>query len=215
MPPIIPILLATALGFGIGYKFRDCICKKDKYQIQPDTNEYSDDTQNVASTPQVNSGFSLQRIENIFRQYNVPLASDYSFSRLLDVIEKESYVSLLKHIDKEISAPNELFHFLEDEQFNVKNFVINNSDGKPFVTVEYVNKLLENKGINYSHLKTIEEKVEFLLVLAQGTGTKRFQESFGNDLATFLHLFETGEDISIVFEEIKSTVHKRLDFLSY
>ena len=142
------------------------------------------------------------------------MTSDYSFSRLLDAIEKDSYVSLLKHIDKKITSANELFHFLEDEKLNITYFEITDSEGEPYITQDVIDAILENKNVDYSHLKTIGEKVNFLLILAQGTGTKRFQESFGTDLTTFLNKYKSGQKADVVFEEIKTTVHNRLEFMS-
>lgn len=216
MPPIILILFSATLGFGLGYKLKDCLCKKDNPSILPNdpSQNHSDETQNVVATPIVNPGFSLCSIEKLFGQFNIPLTSDYSFSRLLGAIEKDTYVSLLKHIDKEISSPGELYRFLEEESLNVTDFEFSNSTGEPYISEDGVNTILESKEVNHSNLKSIDEKIKFLLILAQGKGVKRFQESFGNDLATFLNKYKDGENTEIIFEEIKSTVHNRVEFLS-
>lgn len=216
MPPIIPILFAAMLGFGLGYKLKDCLCKKDNPSIQPNdpSQNHSDESPNVVATQIVNSGFSLRNIEKLFGQFNIPLTSDYSFSRLLDAIEKDTYLSLLKHIDKEISSPGELCHFLEEKNLNVTDFEFGNSTGDPYISEDGVNTILESKEVHHSNLKSIDEKIKFLLILAQGKGVKRFQESFGNDLATFLNKYKDGENTEVIFEEIKSTVHNRVEFLS-
>lgn len=216
MPPVIPILFAAVLGFGLGYKLKDCLCKKDTRPVQPNIKiqAYPEDTPNVPSSPRKESGFSLHSLDKLFIQYNIQLTSDYSFTRLLDAIEQNSYVSLLKHIDEQIQSPKELFQFLEDEKLNISNFDIGDSRGEPYISQDSVNAILESKHVNHSHLKTIEEKIKFLLILAQGKGTKRFQESFGNDLATFLNKYRAEEKTDVVFDGIKSTVHNRLEFLS-
>lgn len=36
MSPIIPIILAAVLGFGMGYKLKDCLCKGKKSSDLPD-----------------------------------------------------------------------------------------------------------------------------------------------------------------------------------
>lgn len=215
MPHIITALFTLALGFGLGYKLKDCLCKKDNPSIQPNikTQTYPNVISNVAPSPQ-NSDFSLHSLNKLFIQYNIPLTSEYSFSRLLDAIEQDSYISLLKHIDNQIKSPDDLFHFLEDENLNITNFDFDNSIGEPYISKESINTILESKQVNHSHLNTIEEKIKFLLILVQGRGTKRFQESFGNDLATFLCRYKARENTAVVFEEIKSTVHNRLEFLS-
>ena len=123
-------------------------------------------------------------------------------------------MSLLKHIDKEISSPGELYRFLEEESLNVTDFEFSNSTGEPYISEDGVNTILESKEVNHSNLKSIDEKIKFLLILAQGKGVKRFQESFGNDLATFLNKYKDGENTEVIFEEIKSTVHNRVEFLS-
>lgn len=216
MPPVIPILFATVLGFGFGYKLKDCLCKKESSCAQPDIRiqEFPDAYSNASTIPQNDSHFSLHGIDKLFSQFNIHLTSDYSFSRLLDAIEKDSYVSLLKHIDKEITSTDELFRFLEDDKLSIINIEITNSDGEPYITQDVVNTILEKKNVDYSHLKTIEDKIKFLLILAQDTGTKRFQESFGTDLATFLNKHKSRESSEFVFERIKKTVHNRLEFLS-
>lgn len=216
MPPVIPILFATVFGFGLGYKFKDCLCTKEKCSTRPNINtpKRPDASPNASTIQHNNSRFSLNGIEHLFSQFNVPLTSDYSFSRLLDAIEKDSYVSLLKHIDKKITSANELFHFLEDEKLNITDFEITDSEGEPYITQDVIDAILENKNVDYSHLTTIGEKVKFLLILAQGTGTKRFQESFGTDLTTFLNKYKSGQKADVVFEGIKTTVHNRLEFMS-
>lgn len=216
MPPVIPIVFAAVLGFGAGYKLKDCLCKKENPTVKPNTHikENHNDTADVIPARLMDSMFSLHRIEKIFRQFNVPLTSDYSFSRLLDVMERDSYISLLRYVDQEISSPSELSYYLENERLNIVNFEITNSDGEPYISHDGVNAILDDQEVDYSHFKTLEEKVEFLLTLAQGKGTKRFQESFGNDLAAFFHKYNMGEDTAIVFDGIKATVHNRLEFLS-
>lgn len=216
MPPVIPILFAAALGFGLGYKLKDCLCKKDKPSVQPNIKVpvYPEVNPNVASGSRNDSSFSLHSLDKLFIQYKIQLTSDYSFTRLLDAIEQNSYVSLLKHIDEQIQSPKELFHFLEDEKLNISDFDLGDSRGEPYISQDSVNAILESKQVNHSHLKTIEEKIKFLLILAQGKGTKRFQESFGNDLATFLNKYKAEEKTDVVFDGIKSTVHNRLEFLS-
>ena len=95
MPPIIPILFAAMLGFGLGYKLKDCLCKKDNPSIQPNdpSQNHSDESPNVVATQIVNSGFSLRNIEKLFGQFNIPLTSDYSFSRRKRVRDASIYAS--------------------------------------------------------------------------------------------------------------------------
>ena len=216
MPPIITILFATALGFGIGYKLKDCLCKKGKPSIYPTikVQDSPDITHGVVPKLRNDSGFSLHCLDKVFIQYNIPLTSDYSFSRLLDAIEQDSYVSLLRHIDNHIKSSDDLFHFLEDENLNISNFDLSDSKGEPFIYLDGVDAILESKKVNYSHLNSIEEKIKFLLILVQGKGVKRFQESFGNDLATFLSKYRATGNTAVIFDSIKSTVHNRLEFLS-
>lgn len=216
MLPVIQILFVGALGFGLGYKLKDCLCKKDKPSAQPNIKviEYPEVNSNVVPGSRNDSRFSLHCLDKLFIKYNIPLTSDYSFSRLLDAIEMDSYVSLLKHIDNQIKSPDDLFHFLEDENLNISDFDIGDTKGEPYISQERVNAILESKQVDYANLNTIEEKIKFLLILVQGKGTKRFQESFGNDLATFLSKYKAGENAALIFDGIKTTVHNRLEFLS-
>lgn len=215
MPIVIPIIFAAAFGFGIGYKLKDCLCKKDNSNIPKiHIQDASDTSSKTTSNRKRLNDFSLQSIAKVFSQYNVPLTSSYSFSRLLDVIERETYISLLKHIDQRISTPNELFSFLENEKLDVITFEIANSDGAPYISDDTVNNLIAEKKVDISSLNTIEEKVRFLLILAQGAGTKRFQESFGNDLNAFIDRYQKEENSNSIFVGIKNTVHNRLEFLS-
>lgn len=215
MTPVIPIILAAVLGFGIGYKLKECLCKKEKSSDQPDVRSIIHEFPNGTGAMQPDdSQFSLHSIEDLFGRFNVPLTSDYSFSRLLDAIEKDAYVTILRHINTNISSPDELFQYLNNEKFNVSNIEMVKSSGEPYLTQDITNKLLEENRVDYTHLKTIEEKVEFLLILAQGKGTKRFQESFGNDLTTFLNKYKKGEKTDVLFGSIKTTIRNRLEFLS-
>ena len=215
MTPVIPIILATVLGFGIGFKLKECLCKKEKSSDQPDVRSIIHEFPNGAGAMQQNdSMFSLHSIEELFDRFNVPLTSDYSFSRLLDAIEKDAYVTMLRHIDANISSPDEFFLYLNNEEFNVSHIEMVKSRGDPYLTQDIVNKLLEENGVDYTHLKTIEEKVEFLLILARGKGAKRFRESFGSDLTTFINKYGKGEKTDVLFESIKTIIRNRLDFLS-
>lgn len=216
MLPVIQILFVGALGFGLGYKLKDCLCKKEKPSIQSNikVQDSTEVSHSVARSPQSEPGFSLHSLDQLFIKYNIPLTSDYSFTRLLDAIELDSYVSLLKFIDNQIKSPNDLVHFLEDENLNIFDFDLGDTKGEPFISQDRVNAILESKQVDYSNLNTIEEKIKFLLILVQGKGTKRFQESFGNDLATFLSKYKAGENAALIFDGIKTTVHNRLEFLS-
>lgn len=216
MPPVLPILFAAALGFGLGYKLKDCLCKKDKPSVRPNikAHEFPEVTTDITPKTQIESGFSLHNLDKLFIKYNIPVTSEYSFSRLLDAIELDSYVSLLRHVDNQIKSPDELFHFLEDENLNINNFDLGDSKVEPFISKERVNDIFEKKNVSHSHLNSIEEKIKFLLILVQGKGTKRFQESFGNDLASFLNKYKAGENTFVLFDGIKTTVHNRLEFLS-
>lgn len=215
MSPVIPIIFAAALGFGLGYKLKDCLCRKEKTSNLPDIRSLTQEHPNASTTTsRSDTVFSLHSIDKLFSQFNIPLTSDYSFSRLLDAIEKNSYVSLLKNIDTRITSPDELFCFLENAKFDVASFEIVNSNGEPYLTQDNVNTILEKNSVEYTHLKTIEEKVNFLLMLAQGKGVKRFRESFGNDLTLFLNKYSKGEKTDVVFESIKTTIHNRLEILS-
>lgn len=215
MTPVIPIILAAVLGFGIGYKLKECLCKKEKSSDQPDVKSIIHEFPNGTGAMQPNDTlFSLNSIKELFCRFNIPLTSDYSFSRLLDAIEKDAYVTILRHIDTNIASPDELFQYLNNEKFNVSHIEIVKSSGDPYLTQDIVNKLLEENRVDYTHLKTIEEKVEFLLILAQGKGTKRFQESFGSDLTTFINKYGKGEKTDVLFESIKTTIRNRLEFLS-
>lgn len=215
MTPVISIILATALGFGIGYKLKECLCKKEKSSDQPDVRSIIHEFPDGTGAMQPNDSlFSLHSIKELFGRFNVPLTSDYSFSRLLDAIEKDAYVTILRHIDTNIASPDELFQYLNNEKFNVLHIEMVKSSGEPYLTQDIVNKLLEENRVDYTHLKTIEEKVEFLLILAQGKGTKRFQESFGSDLTTFINKYGKGEKTDILFESIKTTIRNRLEFFS-
>lgn len=127
-------------------------------------------------------------------------------------MEKDSYVAILKYIDASIASPNELFHYLNNEEFNVSSIEVIKSSGEPYLTQDVVNTLLEDNNVNNTNLETIEEKVQFLLMLAQGKGVKRFQESLGNDLSSFLDKYNKGENTDIVFESIKTIIHDRLGF---
>lgn len=215
MTPVIPIILAAVLGFGIGYKLKECLCKKEKSSDQPDVRSITPEFPNGTGAMQPNDSlFSLNSIKELFCRFNIPLTSDYSFSRLLDAIEKDAYVTILRHIDTNIASPDELFQYLNNEKFNVSHIEMVKSSGDPYLTQDIVNKLLEENRVDYTHLKTIEEKVEFLLILAQGKGTKRFQESFGSDLTTFINKYGKGEKTDVLFESIKTTIGNRLEFLS-
>lgn len=213
----ISVLLAAAVGFTVGWKLKDCLCKKKgtAHKSQSTSRMYSNDT-GISSkeSNDMTSRFSLYSLELVFNQYNIPITSDYSFSRLLDAIEKNAYVKLLTHIDCEIISSKSLYEFLENENFNITNFKMLNSTKEPYLTEEGLIKIFEKEGMDYSQLETPQEKVEFLLALAQGKGTKRFQKSFGNDLSNFIDKYNLGEDTEVLFNSIKSTVHSRLEFLS-
>ena len=213
----INVLLVAVLGFTVGWKLKDCLCKKNSviHQSQSTSGMHSNDTEfSSKESNDMTSRFSLYSLELVFNQYNIPITSDYSFSRLLDAIEKNSYVKLLTHIDCEILSQKSLYEFLENENFNIANFKILNSTKEPYITEEGLIKIFEKESLDYSLLKTPQEKVEFLLSLAQGKGTKRFQKSFGNDLSNFIDKYNLGEDTEVIFNSIKSTVHSRLEFLS-
>lgn len=216
MSPIIPIILAAVLGFGMGYKLKDCLCKEKKSSDLPDIKNLLPESPKASKYNTAQNSetlFSLHSIDKLFSRYNIPLTSDYSFSRLLNAMEKDSYVAILKYIDTSIASPNELFHYLNNEEFNVSSIEdIKSSSGEPYLTQDVVNTLLEDNNVNNTHLKTIEEKVQFLLMLAQGKGVKRFQESLGNALSSFLDKYKKGENTDIVYESIKTTIHNRLGF---
>lgn len=215
MSPIIPIILAAVLGFGMGYKLKDCLCKGKKSSDLPDIKNLLPKSPKASKNDTAQKSetlFSLHSIDKLFSRYNIPLTSDYSFSRLLDAMEKDSYVAILKYIDASIASPNELFHYLNNEEFNVSSIEVIKSSGEPYLTQDVVNTLLEDNNVNNTNLETIEEKVQFLLMLAQGKGVKRFQESLGNDLSSFLDKYNKGENTDIVFESIKTIIHDRLGF---
>ena len=219
--PIIPILFAAVFGFALGCKFKDCLCKKNGFKKGPkipaSRNQLvhpSNSEQTIKQpSPEHSIEFSLQSLDAIFKQYNIPLKSDYSFSRLLNTIEQESYISLMKYIDENISSPIELSKFLEEDNFNATNFEIKQSSGEPYIAENDINTILSNNGIDHTNFNTSSDKIKFLLICAQGKGTKRFQESFGNDLSLFLEKLKKNENSDVLYNSIKETIHHRLDFL--
>lgn len=214
-------LLAAVIGFTVGYRLKDILHgKNDPNNDIPKVNNaiLPRTTDEPIHTAAPNTAFSLHCIDAVFRQFNVPLKSEYSFSRLLNTIEQDSYTSILKHIDSNISSPQELLHYLENEEFNTMQFEITASSSEPYLTDDSLNKILENNGVEYSQLNTAGDKVKFLLILAQGKGIKRFKELFGSDLNFFIDKSKSStdndNDINFIYDSIKSTIHKRLEFLS-
>lgn len=211
--PIIPILIAGALGFALGCKYKDCLCKK----------ESSKDDSRVIATPveipthtssDVLSGFSLKRIEYLFSLFKTPLNSANSFAMLLDAIEEQSYIDILKLISTKVDSPKSLYDFLNQESYTPVSYEIKNGYGQPEISDAQLDAILAQNKIDSRELKDSAQKVEFLLSLYQGKGVKRFQESFGNDLSQFLNRYSLNENVQPLYESIISTVERRLQFLS-
>lgn len=227
MIEVISILCAAALGFAIGSRYKDCLCKKKQSGNNNKTQNVSFDTTKKSSTNPTGNfnredakyggtldGFSLKSISNVFKQFNVPLSSSNSFSLLLDTIERSSYKILLEKILFKATSPKLFYDFLCNKDFNIVQFEISGASGAPIISDSELNKILGNENIDYSALNSPKEKIELLLALFQGKGTKRFQESFGSDLSTFIELYESGQSVDTLYNNIMSTIKRRLDFLS-
>lgn len=210
---IISILVAGALGFALGCKYKDCLCKKTSNQ----------ETQEIISMPveiqapihaHEPSGFSLKKLANLFSKFKTPLNSANSFALLLDAIEEQSYVEILKQIASKADSPKSLYDFFNQESYNPMSYEIQKAYGQPEISDAQLDAILSQNKINAHELKDSTQKVEFLLTLYQGKGVKRFQESFGNDLSQFLNRYSSNENVQPLYESIISTVKRRLQFLS-
>lgn len=211
--PIIPILIAGALGFALGCKYKDCLCKK----------ESSKDNSRINIKPIVikqpsasasTSGFSLKRIEEVFSRFKTPLNSANSFAMLLDAIEEQSYIDILKQIKAIVKTPSSLYDFLNEESYNPISYKIKEAQGQPEISNAQLDVILSQNNVDAHILESSAQKVEFLLTLYQGKGVKRFQESFGNELSQFMNRYSSNEEVLPLFESIMATVERRLHFLS-
>lgn len=217
MLPVITALVGAAVGFALGCKYKDVLSARNsskgsyRNSIQrPEPIVYVSPQTNVPS-----NGFPLSSIKHIFQEYNTPLDSSNSFTLLLESIKQNSYFSLLKEIIKRVETPKDLYDFINQESFNVKNYSFSLSSSGPFISDEELDKIIMNENVSDSNiLNGSKEKIEFLLTLYQAKGTKRFEESFGRNLKTFIDLYEKNEDTSALFESIMETMRKRVDYMS-
>lgn len=218
MTPLITVLIGAAVGFALGCKYKDVLFHKtsEKASTAPIGRP---SPMHVETPPQrsrsEHTGFPLSSIKHIFDEYNMPLDSSNSFILLLDTIKQESYLSLLKEIINKVSSPKDLFDFLKQESFNVKSFSFSQSQSGPYMGEDELSKIILQENVKDTNLLTEgQAKVEFLLALYQAKGTKRFEESFGRDLRTFIELYEKGDDTSTIYNSLIETMKRRVDILS-
>ncbi len=217
MVQVVFVMLAATLGFAVGAKYMNCLRKKN--EANNDSEKKSSlSVQSVCQMQESDckknlNDFSLQSISEVFRQYSTSLNSSSSFILLLDSIERMSYISLLKEITKQVDSAKEFYNFLNNENFSVMNFDVQDANSEPFITNAQINEILEKNDVDPSSLSTPKEKIQFLLALYQGKGIKRFQESFGNDLSLFIERFEANDNVDILYDSIINTIKRRLEYM--
>lgn len=210
--PFIQVLIAAALGFALGCKYKDCLCKNASSKSE-DVLDHPQTFPSVAPSSKMN-GFSLKRIQSVFDKYAIPLNSANSFSMLLDKIEEQSYIDILKRMSLSVNSSKTLYEFLTENSFDPEQYEISNLREEPVISDSQLNVILTNNHVDYSQLSNEVEKVEFLLTYFQGKGIKRFREAFGEDLTLFINRYSANESTESLYESIMSTVRRRLQFLS-
>ena len=201
--------LTIAAVVGLAYTFKDYIFDKINIFLGKDqdnqntSSKYKQNMKGAAMQPEFNTeSFYLDSIAHLFGEYSVSTNEFGAFPRLLRKIEKTTYVKYLEFILANSKSSKELVDYIST--FKISPIIINYkevSSGNN-ISIEELNKMLIENGIDPNGCNNTPSKVQALLNLSQGKGIEKLGKKFGDRLKGLIELQNKNIPNEISFNEI-------------
>lgn len=223
---MIEFILGGIFGFAVGCTLKEFLKGKvsslnnNTRNPEPTSNNRPGNKDNnfINSSSNVNrtneTRFNLSSISSLFDKYEVELLGETSFSILLDKIERETYKNTLSMFSSTVHNPKEMMDLLEHGNTMKEGINPQYMSEGIYASDSYINKLLDERGVQFSSITTAKEKVQLLVSFQVSKGLNRFKRTLGPSLEQFISDYESNKDVTLLFEEIIKNINNDLSLFS-
>lgn len=150
-------------------------------------------------------GFDLSKLQSLYNRFGIDIKYNQSFVFLLNMVRKQSYMSIIRIVDKQTNTVEDLTRriigAIPEVESTFSNFSFDNASGGPYISKEQIYNICKEEKITPSG--TIDDTIKMLIVHKEEEGKKLFSSVFEFKFAQIKKKLEEGIDVSDDFETIK------------